>query len=116
MGYGGFDPNYTGGKCAIEGVCDSGWSEIYVDDSGNQAYHFWFFVATAYFDSPFISSYGNWVHDGPQSPSRTSEADYILGEVGAKLGGQAQVNVDADEFGVYDINLGNVSNRNCTMG
>jgi hypothetical protein len=43
---------------------DAGWSEQYKDDSGNQLYHFWFYVATAYFDGARFALGGNFFHDG----------------------------------------------------
>ena len=43
---------------------DVGWKSKYDDDSGNQAYHFWFYVATAYFDGKTRASGGNFLHDG----------------------------------------------------
>ena len=43
---------------------DAGWASEYRDGDGNQAYHFWFYVAVAYFDGKSWAKAGNHKHDG----------------------------------------------------
>ncbi|HNT78903.1 MAG TPA: RHS repeat-associated core domain-containing protein [Anaerolineae bacterium] len=65
LGHGGFDPDYNGGNpCRAKGSCEEGWSLLYADNSGNQAFHFWYYVAEAYFDGRAIATVGNFLHDG----------------------------------------------------
>jgi len=84
-------------KCSKLGFCDWGWQERYRDDTGNQAYHFWFYVAVAYFDSAPTAKFGNRFHETtekwikkvqPQAPVGPSQEDYDLGLQGAHLGRQ----------------------------
>jgi hypothetical protein len=89
---------------------DMGWATQYWDHLGNQAYHFWFYVALAYFDGEIPAGLGNFVHDGYETalgkiyqctvgntlgrvfPIRlhtgpgVSRQDYDLGVQGARLG------------------------------
>jgi RHS repeat-associated protein len=39
------------------------WSPDYHDNTGNQMYHFWFYVAVSYFDDPGLALLGNAWHD-----------------------------------------------------
>lgn len=73
--------------CLIIGKCDSGWKLEYRDDSGNQAAHFWYFVAVRYFDGEILANLGNIYHEtynGGQGGG--SWADYYLGLKGNELG------------------------------
>jgi hypothetical protein len=73
---------------------DEGWNEKYRDKCGNQAYHFWFYAALAYFDGANKAAIGNLRHDGAsvsplpfleEGPGVT-EKDYRLGQVGVQKG------------------------------
>jgi len=84
-------------RCSREGFCDWGWQRRYRDDTGNQAYHFWFFVAVAYFDSMPTAKFGNLFHEAtellakwadPEAPVGPSWEDYNLSLQGAYLGHQ----------------------------
>ena len=47
------------------------WNSKYWDKTANQAYHFWFYVAVAYFDlgGAYTSLAGNAIHDSPLNPT-----------------------------------------------
>ncbi len=60
-------PYQGGGTCDPPEVCDRGWPDEYHDFTGNQAYHFWFFAATAYFDGTGLAYCGNFLHDGSET-------------------------------------------------
>lgn len=78
------------------------WNPAFYDGSNNQAFHFWFYVASAYYDGNLIASEGNKLHD-PVSPGRqgigklpvigpalvgtgASTQDHMLGRAGVVLG------------------------------
>jgi hypothetical protein len=93
-----------------------GWAEEYKDGSTTQVYHFWFYVASAYFDGGAKAYGGNFLHDGYATPvgetiapiwndaverlgigedylmstgdieSGVTRADYDLGALGVDLG------------------------------
>src|SRR5690606_13760080 len=78
------------------------WRAEYWDKTANQAYHFWFYVAVAFFDNEAISVAGNLYHDKPPItfydfvgsdpyktpplPSQSTLPDIRLGLIGTNLG------------------------------
>jgi hypothetical protein len=96
------DPNWGGGEYGQWIHSRRGdWNEKYWDKTANQAYHFWFYAAVAFFDGSGWAATGNIVHDSPPwdnynyitspddeaPPSRgRSKADYDLGLQGMYLG------------------------------
>jgi RHS repeat-associated protein len=59
-------PNATKGDAFIGQLFFKGkgsWRDEYFDNSDNQMYHFWFYAATSYFDTPLIAEAGNLYHD-----------------------------------------------------
>ena len=65
-------------------ACESGWRSEYVDDTGNQAYHFWWLAEVAYFDGYAVALAANKVHESIHEGS--SQKDLDLGIKGAILG------------------------------
>lgn len=63
---------------------DGGWRDVYKDYTGNQAYHFWYYVAVAYFDGNATAMVGNIWHE--LTGGGRSIADYYLGVKGRELG------------------------------
>ncbi|MDX9865913.1 MAG: RHS repeat-associated core domain-containing protein [Anaerolineaceae bacterium] len=55
------DPRYSLGDDFFEG--QGSWSDSYFDDTYNQMYHVWFYVATSFFDTLPIALAGNYYHD-----------------------------------------------------
>jgi RHS repeat-associated protein len=79
------------------------WNKNYWDKTANQAYHFWFYVATTYFDGGTWANLANFVHDGfgwenydyissreneAPPPSGKSKPDYDLAIQGMLLGSE----------------------------
>jgi RHS repeat-associated protein len=94
------DPNWGGGERGIWIHSLRGdWNEAYWDKTANQAYHFWFYAAVAFFDGPFWAVLGNLIHDPPPwdvidftneflppPKSGKTEPDYRLGISGKDFG------------------------------
>jgi RHS repeat-associated protein len=106
------DPNWGGGEYGIWIHSLRGdWKAEYWDKTANQAYHFWFYAAVAFFDGRGLAEIGNLIHDNPgqwedydylSSPeneappsSGISKPDYDLAFQGMDLGDQLR----------YDYNL-----------
>ncbi len=112
VGFGGkyvidSDPHFLGDE-VFRG--QGSWKDIYYDYSDNQLFHFWFYVAVAYFDGELVSLVGNIMHEPPRDidiyinqkyeyhaqakiwvdPSNLNNGysvqDYLLGIKGAQLG------------------------------
>jgi hypothetical protein len=86
------------------------WRKEYWDKTANQAYHFWFYASSTFFDvgGPFWSYLGNFIHDNPikhmaydyvNSPEMEappildgqqvpSQPDYLLAWAGINFGSQ----------------------------
>lgn len=96
------DPDWGGGEYGIWIHSLRGdWKSDYWDKTANQAYHFWFYVAVAFFDGSGWATSGNLVHDAPPwdeydyilssedeapPPRGRSKPDYYLGLQGIYLG------------------------------
>ena len=91
--------------------CGSGWNIIYNDGSNNQAYHLWFYVATAYFDGAPISFVGNFVHDGYTTGfggwlgDETSFEESVLEPLGYSME-RPHANRQDYDLGVLGVDLG----------
>ncbi len=78
------------------------WRNEYWDKTANQAYHFWFFAAVAFFDGPHMTVGGNVFHDAPPFtsydfiesdeyeappiPSQSTFPDFRLSNAALRLG------------------------------
>jgi RHS repeat-associated protein len=83
--------NYDKNKSNDSTVSDVGdWNEGYFDGSANQAYHFWAYVSTRYYNGDIFSSLSNFIHDNPLRVDRpgVSISDNKLGLAGIELGYQ----------------------------
>jgi RHS repeat-associated protein len=96
------DPNWGGGEGVWIHSLRGDWNEAYWDKTANQAFHFWFYAAVAFFDGSAWGGLGNVVHDPPINrpaydyihspedesppPSGNSKPDYDLGVKGIELG------------------------------
>ncbi|NJM40497.1 MAG: RHS repeat-associated core domain-containing protein [Anaerolineae bacterium] len=54
------------------------WNPAYFDTTANQAYHFWFYAAVAYYEGEGFALAGNFSHDGVAYPR--SLIDWITGD------------------------------------
>ena len=118
IGTEGFDPD-------LPGVAPCGeWKDEYDDGTRGQAFHFWFYVAVAYFDGYTWAEYGNFKHDGYATPvgpavdfvlglfglprldqgPGVSLADYNLGQEGALLGVRIAAGARRIPPGYYGLN------------
>lgn len=131
-------PGVQGGPYFLDGDIFRGkgnWADRYYDDSDNQMYHFWFYVALSYFDSGSNATVGNIYHDpvlanplhglgiGPSqfdigfwSKDRqgVSVQDNNLGAVGIALGTDLAVGyVQISEVGDWIWRMLNQANHSC---
>jgi hypothetical protein len=75
------DANWGGGEKGIWIHSLRGdWAKKYWDKTANQAYHFWFYVATSFFDGQAIAETGNAVHDG-----KSDWEDYDYSQTGVNI-------------------------------
>jgi RHS repeat-associated protein len=112
LGLGGFDRFFNEQneyECKIVGACDSGWKDKYRDDTGNQAYHFWFYVAVGYFDGEILANSGNLLHESLEwleenildHDKGASVEDYLLGRAGMILGRRVRASVQS--LNIWDL-------------
>ena len=102
------NPNYFLGQDLFEGK--GSWSASYYDNTDNQMYHIWFYVAVSYFDTLPVALVGNYYHDPVYVPTLyngtvifsrndalidsdngVSIEDFNLGYAGAYLGRQLRL-------------------------
>ncbi len=88
-------------------VYGNDFAEAYDDKSLNQPYHFWFYVASAYWDGSATATWGNEYHDPASSPPAPrsdgiTREDYNLGVKGIELGAQlATGSIDISQVGAW---------------
>jgi RHS repeat-associated protein len=71
-----------------------GWDKKYDDESYAQVYHFWFYVACAYFDGEGIAYAGNFKHDGASVIGEDAARAWNLGvSIGFPIGNGAIVDI-----------------------
>jgi len=92
--------------------CSTGqgdWNGLYWDGTSNQAYHFWFYVAVAYYDGLSWANLANYVHDdywNGESEGNITKEDYDLSIKGMQLGSLLRALQDAS---VYSTDIDNIN-------
>jgi len=88
-----YNRGYTGGLSRSPywigtSIYPDDFATTFSDGTRNQPYHFWFYVASAYFDSPAVAAGGVALHDPPGINDRAqgiSDQDFNLGMKGVEL-------------------------------
>jgi hypothetical protein len=103
------------------------WDVKYWDKTANQAYHFWYFAATTFFNTDKDAIYANWSHESgfytggiekiqffPEwvapPPSGNTQQDWDLSYAGMDFG-----NVLLADYDIYNTYFGGVCSSNTNL-